>query len=45
MTLTAVGLPQLPAHRYYEVYLLRDGKVQWGACGAFRVGDNSASGR
>jgi hypothetical protein len=36
MTLTAVGLPPLPAHRYYEVYLVRHGKP-WGACGAFRV--------
>ncbi|HZE28537.1 MAG TPA: hypothetical protein VE055_00460, partial [Gaiellaceae bacterium] len=39
MTLTAVGLPQLQEHRYYEVYLVRDGKP-WGACGAFRVGNN-----
>jgi hypothetical protein len=29
MTLTAVGLPPLPEHRYYEVYLLRHGKP-WG---------------
>jgi hypothetical protein len=40
MTLTTVGLPQLPEHSYYEVYLVRDGKP-WGACGAFRVGENS----
>ena len=39
MTLTAVGLPQLPKHRYYEVYLVRHGKP-WGACGAFRVEGN-----
>jgi hypothetical protein len=40
MTLTAVGLPPLPAHRYYEVYLVRHGKP-WGACGAFRAPENS----
>jgi hypothetical protein len=39
MTLTAVGLPPLREHRYYEVYLVRHGKP-WGACGAFRVPDN-----
>jgi hypothetical protein len=39
MTLTAVGLPPLPEHRYYEVYLVRHGKP-WGACGAFRVPAN-----
>jgi Anti-sigma-K factor rskA, C-terminal len=37
MTLTVVGLPQLPEHNYYEVYLLRNGKP-WGSCGTFRVG-------
>lgn len=39
MTLTAVGLPELPQHRYYEVYLVRDGKP-WGSCGTFRVVGN-----
>jgi len=39
MTLTAVGLPPLPEHRYYEVYLLRHGKP-WGACGTFRAPEN-----
>lgn len=39
MTLTAVGLPPLQEHRYYEVYLVRHGKP-WGACGAFRAPDN-----
>lgn len=39
MTLTAVGLPQLPEHRYYEVYLARNGKP-WGSCGTFRVVGN-----
>jgi hypothetical protein len=36
MTLTAVGLPRLPRHTYYEVYLVRNGKP-WGSCGSFRV--------
>ena len=37
MTLSVVGLPKLPPHNYYEVYLLRHGKP-WGSCGTFRVG-------
>jgi hypothetical protein len=36
MTLSVVGLPKLPRHTYYEVYLVRNGKP-WGSCGAFRV--------
>jgi hypothetical protein len=36
MTLSVVGLKQLPPHSYYEVYLVRNGKP-WGACGTFRV--------
>ena len=36
MTLNVVGLPKLPAHRYYEVYLVRNGRP-WGSCGSFRV--------
>ena len=36
MTLKITGLPQLPQDKYYEVYLVRDGKT-WGSCGAFRV--------
>ena len=36
MTLTAVGLPKLAPHYYYEVYLIRDGKLS-GSCGTFRV--------
>jgi len=44
MTLSVVGLPKLPPHTYYEVYLLRDGKIQgWGLCGAFSVGGSNAS--
>jgi hypothetical protein len=40
MTLTVVGLKQLPPRTNYEVYLVRNGKP-WGACGSFRVGGNS----
>jgi hypothetical protein len=40
MTLTVAGLPPLPPHRYYEVYLFRDGKIG-GSCGSFRVGSSS----
>jgi hypothetical protein len=36
MTISVVGLPRLPQHTHYEVYLVRDGQV-WGSCGAFRV--------
>jgi hypothetical protein len=39
MTLTVLGLKKLPAHRYYEVYLVRDGRP-WGSCGTFRVGSS-----
>jgi len=40
MTLTVSGLPKLPTHTYYEVYLVRDGKP-WGSCGTFRVDGSS----
>ncbi|MFZ0341370.1 MAG: hypothetical protein WAL31_03440 [Gaiellaceae bacterium] len=40
MTLTVVGLPQLPPHSYYEVYLFRHGKLG-GSCGLFRVGSDA----
>jgi hypothetical protein len=36
MTLEVVGLPKLPPHNYYEVYLVRGGKLG-GSCGTFRV--------
>jgi hypothetical protein len=36
MTLNVKGLPKLPAHTYYEVYLVRNGKP-WGSCGTFVV--------
>lgn len=40
MTLTVVGLPELPPRSYYEVYLVRHGKLG-GSCGLFRVGSSS----
>jgi hypothetical protein len=40
MTLSVKGLPKLPAHTYYEVYLVRDGRP-WGSCGSFVVSDSS----
>ncbi len=40
MTLSVAGLPKLPSHTYYEVYLVRDGKP-WGSCGTFRVEGSS----
>ena len=36
MTLAVEGLPRLPVHNEYEVYLVRGGKP-WGSCGTFRV--------
>jgi hypothetical protein len=42
MTLNVAGLRKLPPHSYYDVYLVRGGKVQpWGICGTFRVGGSS----
>ena len=43
MTLTAVDLPKLPPHTYYEVYLVRHGKP-WGSCGMFRVTSANSQG-
>jgi Anti-sigma-K factor rskA, C-terminal len=40
MTLDVQGLPKLPAHTYYEVYLVRDGHP-WGSCGTFVVANPS----
>jgi hypothetical protein len=40
MTLSVQGLPKLPAHTYYEVYLVRDGHP-WGSCGTFVVSGSS----
>jgi hypothetical protein len=36
MKLTATGLPKLPSHGYYTVWLVRNGKP-WASCGAFVV--------
>jgi hypothetical protein len=36
MTLTVAGLHKLPARTYYEVYLVRGGRIL-GSCGTFRV--------
>jgi hypothetical protein len=36
MKISATGLPQLPAHGYYSVYLVRDGKP-FAPCGYFIV--------
>ena len=36
MTLSVVGLEMLPPRRYYEVYVVRGGKIL-GSCGMFRV--------
>ena len=43
MTLTAVNLPKLPPHTFYEVYLVRHGKP-WGSCGTFRVTSANSQG-
>jgi Anti-sigma-K factor rskA len=40
MTLSVVGLPRLPQHTYYEVYLVRNGRP-WGSCGSFRISGSS----
>ena len=36
MQLAATGLPKLPPHGYYEVFLVRDGKI-FAPCGSFIV--------
>jgi hypothetical protein len=38
MELAALGLPKLPSHGYYEVYLVRHGQIV-GPCGSFVVKD------
>jgi Anti-sigma-K factor rskA, C-terminal len=40
MRLSVAGLPKLPGHTYYEVYLVRHGKP-WGQCGSFRIASTS----
>ncbi|MEN3340985.1 MAG: hypothetical protein V7644_389 [Actinomycetota bacterium] len=42
MQLSAAGLPKLPPHGYYEVYLVRDGKPL-APCGSFVVGRKDAA--
>ena len=42
MTLSATGLPKLPEHGYYEVFVTRNGKV-WAPCGTFRVEGSSSA--
>jgi hypothetical protein len=41
MTLTVQGLPRLPAHAYYDVYLVRNGKPYL-SCGEFTVDGGTA---
>lgn len=42
MTLNVVGLRKLAPHTYYDVYLVRGGKLRpWGLCGSFRVSSSS----
>jgi hypothetical protein len=36
MTLSVTGLPKLPHHGYYEVFLTRGGKI-FAPCGSFLV--------
>jgi Anti-sigma-K factor rskA len=36
MTLNVAGLSKLPPRTYYEVYVVRDGRIM-GSCGTFRV--------
>lgn len=40
MRLSVAGLPKLPPHTFYEVYLVRNGKP-WASCGAFRITSSS----
>jgi hypothetical protein len=40
MTLSVTGLPELPAHTYYEVYLVRKEGL-WASCGSFVVPGSS----
>ena len=40
MRLSVAGLPKVPSHTYYEVYLVRNGKP-WGSCGTFRIAGSS----
>lgn len=42
MTLSVTGLPKLPKHGYYEVYLTRNGKP-FAPCGVFVVGGKAGA--
>jgi hypothetical protein len=42
MTLSATGLPKLPPHGYYEVFLTRNGKI-FAPCGVFLVKNPNAA--
>ncbi len=42
MTLSATGLPKLPPHGYYEVFLTRNGKI-FAPCGVFLVKSATAA--
>jgi hypothetical protein len=42
MTLSVTGLPKLPEHGYYEVYLTRKGKP-FAPCGVFIVGNKDGA--
>lgn len=42
MNLSATGLPKLPPHGYYEVFLTRNGKI-FAPCGVFLVTDPKAA--
>ena len=42
MQLSATGLPKLPPHGYYEVYVTRNGKP-WAPCGVFVVKSATAA--
>jgi hypothetical protein len=42
MNLSATGLPKLPPHGYYEVFLTRNGKI-FAPCGVFLVKDPKAA--
>jgi hypothetical protein len=42
MTLSVTGLPKLPPHGYYEVFLTRNGKI-YAPCGTFLVKNSTAA--
>jgi hypothetical protein len=42
MQLSVTGLPKLPAHGYYEVFVTRHGKP-WAPCGSFIVKSSTAA--